>query len=109
MEKQLAGTRTWHMTKNRHRHRLAKRHVAHGPVAELYGQHQRRQRYTVFGIVQPPRRDDKESSCNDYRQDNARLKLHTSKYIFDIDANMAFATDSKQPEYQLKEMLRFLR
>ncbi len=42
---------------------------------------------------------------NDYRQDNARLKLHTSKYIFDIDANMAFKfTDSKQPEYQLKEM-----
>lgn len=28
-----------------------------------------------------------------------------SKYIFDIDANMAFKfTDSKQPEYQLKEM-----
>ena len=42
---------------------------------------------------------------NDYRQDNARLKLHMSKYIFDIDANMAFKfTDSKQPEYQLKEM-----
>lgn len=42
---------------------------------------------------------------NDYRQDNARLKLHMSKYIFDIDANMAFKfTDSKQPEYSLKEM-----
>lgn len=42
---------------------------------------------------------------NDYRQDNARLKLHMTKYIFDIDANMAFKfTDSKQPEYQLKEM-----
>lgn len=42
---------------------------------------------------------------NDYRQDNARLKMHMSKYIFDIDANMAFKfTDSKQPEYQLKEM-----
>ncbi len=42
---------------------------------------------------------------NDYRQDNARLKLHMSKYIFDVDANMAFKfTDSKQPEYQIKEM-----
>ncbi len=42
---------------------------------------------------------------NDYRQDNARLKLHMTKYIFDIDANMAFKfTDSKQPEYQIKEM-----
>lgn len=42
---------------------------------------------------------------NDYRQDNARLKLHMSKYIFDFDANMAFKfTDSKQPEYSLKEM-----
>lgn len=42
---------------------------------------------------------------NDYRQDNARLKLHITKYIFEFDANMAFKfTDSKQPEYQLKEM-----
>lgn len=42
---------------------------------------------------------------NDYRQDNARLKLHMTKYIFEFDANMAFKfTDSKQPEYQLKEM-----
>lgn len=42
---------------------------------------------------------------NDYRQDNARLKLHMSKYIFDIESNMAFRfTDNKQPEYQLKEM-----
>jgi tonB-linked outer membrane protein, susC/ragA family len=42
---------------------------------------------------------------NDYRQDNARLKVHMSKYIFDIDANLAFKfTDSKQPEYSLKEM-----
>lgn len=42
---------------------------------------------------------------NNYRQDNARLKLHMSKYIFDFDANMAFKfTDSKQPEYSLKEM-----
>lgn len=42
---------------------------------------------------------------NDYRQDNARLKLRASKYIFDIDANMAFKfTDSKQPQYAIKEM-----
>lgn len=42
---------------------------------------------------------------NDYRQDNARLKLHLTKYIFDFDANMSFKfTDSKQPEYALKEM-----
>ena len=42
---------------------------------------------------------------NNYRQDNARLKLHMSKYIFDIDANIAFKfTDSKQPEYSIKEM-----
>ena len=41
---------------------------------------------------------------NNYRQDNARLKLHMSKYIFDIDANIAFKfTDSKQPEYSIKE------
>ncbi|MDD2284035.1 MAG: TonB-dependent receptor [Paludibacter sp.] len=42
---------------------------------------------------------------NDFRQDNARMKVHTSKHIFDIDANLAFKfTDNKQPEYQLKEM-----
>ena len=42
---------------------------------------------------------------NNYRQDNARLKLHMNKYIFDIDANIAFKfTDSKQPEYSIKEM-----
>lgn len=42
---------------------------------------------------------------NDYRQDNARAKIRLSKYIFDFDANLAFRfTDSKQPEYQIKEM-----
>lgn len=42
---------------------------------------------------------------NDYRQDNARAKIRMSKYIFDFDANLAFKfTDSKQPEYQIKEM-----
>lgn len=42
---------------------------------------------------------------NDYRQDNARAKIRMNKYIFDIDANVAFRfTDSKQPEYQIKEM-----
>lgn len=42
---------------------------------------------------------------NDFRQDNARLKLHAKKGIFDVDANMAFKyTDSKQPQYSIKEM-----
>lgn len=42
---------------------------------------------------------------NNFRQDNARAKLHMSKYIFDFDANLAFRyTDSKQPQYSLKEM-----
>lgn len=42
---------------------------------------------------------------NDYRQDNAHAKIRMSKYIFDLDANLAFRfTDSKQPEYQIKEM-----
>lgn len=42
---------------------------------------------------------------NDFRQDNARMKMHMSKYIFDIDANLSFRyTKSKQPQYSLKEM-----
>lgn len=42
---------------------------------------------------------------NDFRQDNARIKLNMKKYIFDFDANMAFKfTDDKQPQYQIKEM-----
>lgn len=42
---------------------------------------------------------------NNYRQDNARLKLHLSKSIFDIDANIGFKfTDSDQPQYSIKEM-----
>lgn len=42
---------------------------------------------------------------NDYRQDNARMKLSVTKNIFDVDANMSFkATDNKQPQYDLKEM-----
>jgi len=42
---------------------------------------------------------------NNFIQDNARMKVRASKYIFDIDANLSFRyTDSKQPEYQLKEM-----
>ncbi|NCC10005.1 MAG: TonB-dependent receptor [Bacteroidia bacterium] len=42
---------------------------------------------------------------NDFRQDNARLKMHMNKYIFDFDANIGFKfTDSKQPQYSLKEM-----
>ncbi len=41
---------------------------------------------------------------NDYRQDIARVKLHSSKGIMDIDANVAFKyTNSKQPQYDLKE------
>lgn len=42
---------------------------------------------------------------NDFRQDNARAKISMSKYIFDIDANMSMRiTNSKQPQYSLKEM-----
>lgn len=42
---------------------------------------------------------------NDYVQNNARMKVHVSKSIFDIDANLAFKTiDNRQPEYQIKEM-----
>lgn len=42
---------------------------------------------------------------NNYRQDNARMKLSVTKNIFDLDANMSFkATDNKQPQWSLKEM-----
>lgn len=42
---------------------------------------------------------------NKFRQDNARMKIQAKKNIFDIDANLSFKfTDSKQPEYQIKEM-----
>lgn len=42
---------------------------------------------------------------NDFRQDNARMKMHTSKGIFDFDANMNFKyTKSYQPQYSIKEM-----
>lgn len=42
---------------------------------------------------------------NDYRMDNARTKLHLSKYIFDVDANLGFQyIKSKQPTYSLKEV-----
>lgn len=42
---------------------------------------------------------------NNFRQDNARMKVQARKNIFDIDANLSFKfTDSKQPEYQIKEV-----
>lgn len=42
---------------------------------------------------------------NSYIQDNARMKLNMSKYIFDFDATLNFkATRNKQPQYSLKEM-----
>lgn len=42
---------------------------------------------------------------NNYKQDNARLKMHIKKSIFDFDANLGFRyTNSKQPTYSLKEM-----
>lgn len=42
---------------------------------------------------------------NDFKQDNARAKLSISKYIFDIDANVALrVTSNHQPSYSLKEM-----
>ncbi|MDO4497164.1 MAG: TonB-dependent receptor [Bacteroidales bacterium] len=42
---------------------------------------------------------------NDYRQDNVHMKMHLTKYIFDLDANLGLkVTDSKQPNYSIKEM-----
>lgn len=42
---------------------------------------------------------------NNYRQDNARMKMHMTKYIFDVDANLSLRyTKSKQPQYSLREM-----
>lgn len=44
---------------------------------------------------------------NSFRQDNARMKMHMTRYIFDIDANLSFRyTKSKQPQYSLKEVYR---
>ena len=41
---------------------------------------------------------------NDHRHDIARMKLHATKGIIDLDANMDFKyTNSKQPQYSLKE------
>lgn len=42
---------------------------------------------------------------NDYRQDNARVKLHLEKNIFELDANMSLRyVKSKQRQYSSKEM-----
>ena len=42
---------------------------------------------------------------NDYRQDNARVKINATKYIFDFEGNLSFKyTKSRQPQYQIKEM-----
>ena len=42
---------------------------------------------------------------NDYIQDNARMKLHMKKGIFDFDANLGLRyTNNKQPNWSLKEM-----
>lgn len=42
---------------------------------------------------------------NSFNQDNARAKVSLSKYIFDVDANMALRiTKKKTPQYQLKEV-----
>lgn len=44
---------------------------------------------------------------NDFRQDNAHMKMHMTRYIFDVDANLSLRyTKSKQPQYSLKEMYR---
>ena len=41
---------------------------------------------------------------NEHRHDIARMKLHATKGIIDIDANMDFKyTNSQQPQYSLKE------
>lgn len=42
---------------------------------------------------------------NNYVQDNARLKVNMSKYIFDFDATLNFkATQNQQPQYSLRQM-----
>lgn len=42
---------------------------------------------------------------NSYKQENARMKLNFKKSIFDVDAQIAFAsTKSKQPNFSLKEV-----
>lgn len=42
---------------------------------------------------------------NNYKQDNARLKVNMSKYIFDFDATLNFkATQNEQPQYSLRQM-----
>ena len=41
---------------------------------------------------------------NEHRHDIARMKLHATKGIIDLDANMDFKyTNSRQPQYSLKE------
>lgn len=42
---------------------------------------------------------------DDFKQDNARMKLRMSKKIFDFDTNMSLRlTDAKNPNYKLKEV-----
>lgn len=42
---------------------------------------------------------------NNFKQDNARMKVHMTKGIFDIDANLGLRyTNDRQPQYSLKEM-----
>lgn len=42
---------------------------------------------------------------NDYTQDNARIKLHMQKGIFDFDANLGLRfTNNMQPTWSLKEL-----
>lgn len=42
---------------------------------------------------------------DDFKQDNARMKLRMTKKIFDFDTNMSLRiTDSKNPSYNLKEV-----
>lgn len=42
---------------------------------------------------------------NEFKQDNARMKVRMSKSIFDFDANMSLRlTDQKDPQYGLKEI-----
>lgn len=42
---------------------------------------------------------------DDFKQDNARMKLRMTKKIFDFDTNMSLRiTDSKNPRYNLKEV-----
>ena len=40
---------------------------------------------------------------NNFRQDNARMKLHMSKYIFDVDANLSFRYTKSNSSLKIRQ------